>query len=449
MRTRLVGRSRFLRGKGVAPYTGNCCPRGVCSSSARAKRQQASGNLSRRRRTKIRSSGRTYRVPPPMHGGNRHVLNSLHPLHLAPPISLFITTTLHRQGLRVAFRHQISNLLQFYLHEEEGGEEKKRDTTPLFGDMIQARPVQLVQNRSLFSTVQFPPPPPLLAQVVGATAAPAVPVTHSQPMQHTSPPVAVRSAPPPPPPPTLSVVVTPPPPLPPPPPRMPATAIRPVHLHNPMERQAVALQAEKQNASVRQALALATTAAAGAAAAAPRAVPSSHLLSGPAAALASATGVGAGGVPAICATCGGAKVAAPFPVPRPLATTLATPHVTAPTKTSAENERELSTEEWGRVIWPWFHVVAGTFSPSPTPRERAIMQAMIEHQIELLPCHMCHTHATAYLRAHPLAPHMSNRCTLSRWMLNFHNHVNARLGRRAWTFEEMRIRFGLRTLEVC
>lgn len=101
------------------------------------------------------------------------------------------------------------------------------------------------------------------------------------------------------------------------------------------------------------------------------------------------------------------------------------------------------TEEWGTITWELLHKHASYYSDSPTPDESKRKLAFFKSLFDDIPCHVCREETLSYLRGHPLELAMKNGCTLSKWVLDFHNHVNVRLAKPIWSMEAMAKHFKL------
>lgn len=86
------------------------------------------------------------------------------------------------------------------------------------------------------------------------------------------------------------------------------------------------------------------------------------------------------------------------------------------------------TAVWGPIVWRVLHDLAEVRGESET--------GLWEELGRVLPgslaCAECQGHMTAWLATHPLG---SSGPRL--WMLDAHNAVNARLGRRVWSLNEL------------
>ena len=95
---------------------------------------------------------------------------------------------------------------------------------------------------------------------------------------------------------------------------------------------------------------------------------------------------------------------------------------------------DLPPEKWGPAGWAWAHREAINFPPRPGAAEKACALLRLQHFVANLPCPRCRTHAAAYLARNP--PSLGSSEAYQSWVFEFHNAVNRRLGRRAFSFGE-------------
>ena len=90
--------------------------------------------------------------------------------------------------------------------------------------------------------------------------------------------------------------------------------------------------------------------------------------------------------------------------------------------------------EWGRAGWKFLHVCSFAYPTRPTPEHRAAAFSLVSSLRYMLPCGECRLHTGRYLDSrrtgiHSLdSPHLRSRESFARWLFDFHNSVNARLG---------------------
>ena len=84
---------------------------------------------------------------------------------------------------------------------------------------------------------------------------------------------------------------------------------------------------------------------------------------------------------------------------------------------------------WGPLFWHTIHIVALGYPNSPSYAHKRAAKEFYESLVLLIPCEVCREHYTKNLATHPISPHLDRRDDLFKWTVNFHNVVNAALGK--------------------
>lgn len=93
-----------------------------------------------------------------------------------------------------------------------------------------------------------------------------------------------------------------------------------------------------------------------------------------------------------------------------------------------ENPADLRDKNvWGPMEWQKIHLLAIRYPNNPSSDERRQALININGIARNLPCKTCTRHAQEYLLAHP--PALKDTWAFQHWAWNFHNEVNARLGK--------------------
>lgn len=98
-------------------------------------------------------------------------------------------------------------------------------------------------------------------------------------------------------------------------------------------------------------------------------------------------------------------------------------------------------DKLGAPLWVGLHAATFDYPEAPAPHQKRAAIALFESLQELLPCADCRKHYTAELAAHPVRTAVDSRDTLSRWLVDLHNRVNARLGKRVVSYDEVRAQY--------
>ena len=96
---------------------------------------------------------------------------------------------------------------------------------------------------------------------------------------------------------------------------------------------------------------------------------------------------------------------------------------------------------WGPHAWEFFHAVTFAFPDEPTPEDQMSMVQFIYSLRHLLPCKRCREHFANLLREFPPDTHVMSRKDISRWMVDAHNKVNARLGKPTMSYEHAQAKY--------
>ena len=98
----------------------------------------------------------------------------------------------------------------------------------------------------------------------------------------------------------------------------------------------------------------------------------------------------------------------------------------------------MKKEEWGPLVWAMFHLLS---MDSDRKDIGALWNRVLSASQHALPCGTCREHMRLYLRTHRL-PFFPTRDTgagfqqrVSRFLHEFHNDVNTRLGKELVTYE--------------
>lgn len=89
--------------------------------------------------------------------------------------------------------------------------------------------------------------------------------------------------------------------------------------------------------------------------------------------------------------------------------------------------------DWGPPLWYQMHMK--TFNYDGDRKEIVRYFNGITY---LLPCDKCKKHYIDYLKAKPVHYYLDNRDDLIHWLIDLHNEVNARNGKKIWSYSEAR-----------
>ena len=91
--------------------------------------------------------------------------------------------------------------------------------------------------------------------------------------------------------------------------------------------------------------------------------------------------------------------------------------------------------KWGSKAWDFFHSVSFSYPENPTKEQQESAMEYFNALPFMLPCSSCGKHCQEQLKKYP--PKVENRESLTKWLYNFHNMVNQRLGKKMPSFKEI------------
>ena len=102
-------------------------------------------------------------------------------------------------------------------------------------------------------------------------------------------------------------------------------------------------------------------------------------------------------------------------------------------------ERGFDKNTWGPCAWGFLHAGAWGYPKNPSKDQQILAKIFYETLPNILPCDACEGHCANYIRNNP--PKTESRDTLTRWLHEFHNSVNERLGKSSMEWEEARRKY--------
>ena len=91
--------------------------------------------------------------------------------------------------------------------------------------------------------------------------------------------------------------------------------------------------------------------------------------------------------------------------------------------------------EWGPRAWAVLHTFSRAWKDNPTPEDRRAMHAFLKSFGPALPCPKCAHHFGGCVARDLPTPNckvLTSRETLEQWLIDVHNDVNRRLGKREY-----------------
>lgn len=91
---------------------------------------------------------------------------------------------------------------------------------------------------------------------------------------------------------------------------------------------------------------------------------------------------------------------------------------------------------WGPSLWLILHSITLLYPLDPCQKDKDNMMQFLQGLGHVVLCDICKTHYNRNLKENP--PRLDNRKDFFEWMVDFHNEVNGRTGKRSYTYEEVR-----------
>ena len=90
----------------------------------------------------------------------------------------------------------------------------------------------------------------------------------------------------------------------------------------------------------------------------------------------------------------------------------------------------MDTNLWGPGAWVFLHSVTFNYPEYPTKKDKDQYRAFFHSLKGILPCPTCQEHYREGIEeTMPIDDNLKDRDSLTRWLVEFHNSVNKRLGK--------------------
>jgi len=89
---------------------------------------------------------------------------------------------------------------------------------------------------------------------------------------------------------------------------------------------------------------------------------------------------------------------------------------------------------WCFPSWIVLHAVVDAYPKKPNEVDKKLMEQLFQSLSYQLPCDTCNEHFREELTKYPIQ--LQSQQALNYWLIDFHNRVNARLGKRVLTYPE-------------
>lgn len=90
---------------------------------------------------------------------------------------------------------------------------------------------------------------------------------------------------------------------------------------------------------------------------------------------------------------------------------------------------------WGPYVWSALHCITFGYPLKPTTKDKENYMRFFEALQPVLPCDYCRKNYARNLREKPIR--LNSRRSLIYWLIDLHNEVNGKEGRRQYTYNEV------------
>ena len=95
----------------------------------------------------------------------------------------------------------------------------------------------------------------------------------------------------------------------------------------------------------------------------------------------------------------------------------------------------LNQNAWGQHAWFILHSMTLAYPLEPTEKDKENHRRFLESFGKIIFCDICKIHYNRNLQENP--PKLDTRKEFFEWMVDLHNEVNGRTGKRPWTYNEV------------
>jgi len=90
---------------------------------------------------------------------------------------------------------------------------------------------------------------------------------------------------------------------------------------------------------------------------------------------------------------------------------------------------------WGPIFWKFLHEISFQYPNSATEKEKKTHEYFLKNLSDFIPCQSCKNDYEKYIIQNP--PNLKSKTNLIKWTVDLHNHVNKKLGKREYSYEEV------------
>lgn len=97
----------------------------------------------------------------------------------------------------------------------------------------------------------------------------------------------------------------------------------------------------------------------------------------------------------------------------------------------------MDSELWGPKLWFSLHTISFEYPDKPTHELKNAYINFFRSLKSILPCDICKTHFSEFLKNNPIENSLSDKEALIRWVLKCHNNVNTLNNKPEWSYEKL------------
>ena len=94
-------------------------------------------------------------------------------------------------------------------------------------------------------------------------------------------------------------------------------------------------------------------------------------------------------------------------------------------------------EVWGPGAWTFLHTITMYYPDNPNEDQKFHHKQLFENLKYTLPCEKCANHYSENLKKYPLDRALESNTKLTKWLIDIHNEVNKKNGKRIYSYEEV------------
>ena len=98
----------------------------------------------------------------------------------------------------------------------------------------------------------------------------------------------------------------------------------------------------------------------------------------------------------------------------------------------------MTPDIWGPPLWYQMHMKTFDYPTRPTPQDKDNIREYFRGIINVLPCETCKEHYIEFLQKRPIRYQYESRDNLINWLIDLHNEVNSRTGKKVLSYKEAR-----------